>query len=304
MPLLTIRGLNKYYGNFKALDDFELTLNANEIYGFIGKNGAGKTTTLNVLMQLSFYETGTITFDGKKLNKDDYTFRKMVAYMPDVPSFPRYLKGREILELTAEFCGYDSKKTQEKINELKDSVGLLRLNQKVGTYSRGMVQRLALANALMQEPKLLIMDEPTSALDPIGRRAFLTIIKSVAKETSVLYSTHILSEAEAICDRVGLIDKGKMLKEGSVTEVIAPAIDATYIIDTLHPKRIIDILTNQTWIKAIEPKEKHIEVTLTDATPAKLFRALASVDEKITAVYEKVPSLEEAFVEVLNENAI
>lgn len=302
---MKINNLTKYYGKFKALDGLSLTLEDKEVYGFIGPNGAGKTTTLNILMQLTDYSGGSIEFAGKTLNKGDYSYKRDIAFMPDVPQFPPYLTGREVLKLTGDFCGYEKRDVNDKIRALRETCGLSHIDKKVGAYSRGMVQRLALANALIQEPRLLIMDEPTSALDPVGRRAFLNIIKNLSSNITVLYSTHILSEAEDICDRIGLVESGRMRLEGPMASLLKNTSRPAYTIEGPDINAIHSSLKNQSFVENITILNDHIDILTTAQSGRKaLFKHIYEHNLDIDGIYKKRPTLETLFVEVLNDQSV
>ncbi|WP_343089439.1 ABC transporter ATP-binding protein, partial [Methanocalculus natronophilus] len=145
MSLLKIENLVKTYGTFKALNQLNLEVKEKEIYGFIGRNGAGKTTTLHSIMQFISFDEGIISFDGKPLNKDDNRYKEYISFVPDVPSFPEYLKGREVLMLTADFIGIQKEKQKALIDSIIEKTYLPYPNKKVSQYSRGMKQRLAIA---------------------------------------------------------------------------------------------------------------------------------------------------------------
>ena len=219
MDILTIAGLGKSFGNQRVLDGLSFSVPEGSIYGFIGKNGSGKTTTMKIVLGLLQADAGEITVCGEKVHYGDTRTNRFIGYLPDVPEFYGFMTAKEYLRLCGEITGMPSAIIQTKSEELLDLVGLADVKKRIGTFSRGMKQRLGIAQALLNEPRLLICDEPTSALDPIGRREILDILLKVKERTTVLFSTHVLTDVEAICDRVGILDGGKLVLTGSVSEL-------------------------------------------------------------------------------------
>ncbi|WP_321382109.1 ABC transporter ATP-binding protein [Trichococcus shcherbakoviae] len=219
MDILTIAGLGKSFGNQRVLDDLSFSVPEGSIYGFIGKNGSGKTTTMKIVLGLLQSDAGEISICGEKVHYGDTRTNRFIGYLPDVPEFYGFMTAKEYLRLCGDITGMPSALIQTKSEELLDLVGLADVKKRIGTFSRGMKQRLGIAQALLNEPRLLICDEPTSALDPIGRREILDILLKVKERTTVLFSTHVLTDVEAICDRVGILDGGKIVLTGSVSEL-------------------------------------------------------------------------------------
>ena len=219
MDILTIAGLGKSFGNQRVLDDLSFSVPEGSIYGFIGKNGSGKTTTMKIVLGLLQSDAGEISICGEKVHYGDTRTNRFIGYLPDVPEFYGFMTAKEYLRLCGDITGMPSALIQTKSEELLDLVGLADVKKRIDTFSRGMKQRLGIAQALLNEPRLLICDEPTSALDPIGRREILDILLKVKERTTVLFSTHVLTDVEAICDRVGILDGGKIVLTGSVSEL-------------------------------------------------------------------------------------
>lgn len=219
MDILTIAGLEKSFGSQRVLDDLSFSVPEGSIYGFIGKNGSGKTTTMKIILGLLQADAGEISVCGEKVRYGDTRTNRFIGYLPDVPEFYGFMTAKEYLRLCGDITGMPTALIQTKSEELLDLVGLADVKKRIGTFSRGMKQRLGIAQALLNEPRLLICDEPTSALDPIGRREILDILLKVKERTTVLFSTHVLTDVEAICDRVGILDGGKLVLTGSVSEL-------------------------------------------------------------------------------------
>lgn len=305
MSLLKIENLVKTYGTFKALNQLNLEVKEKEIYGFIGRNGAGKTTTLHSIMQFISFDEGIISFDGKPLNKDDNSYKEYISFVPDVPSFPEYLKGREVLMLTADFIGIQKEKQKALIDSIIEKTYLPYPNKKVSQYSRGMKQRLAIACGLLKQPKLLIMDEPTSALDPIGRKSLLDLIKSLKNEMTILYSTHILSDAQNVCDRIGLIENGTLLLEGDIHEVLNHKTTNKYVIESDKTQEVYKLFSKHAkFVKEVDLIDNQVHFSLKESAKQRDIHALlATYEVSINRLYKQSKSLEDVFMEVLdNEN--
>lgn len=216
MALLEIRHVHKKFDSNQVLTDVNLQVEPHTIYGLIGENGAGKTTTMKMILGLLPIEEGEIFIDGKKVTYGANQTNKMIGYLPDVPEFYGYMSAKEYLQLCAKITGMKSSLVQARIRELLDLVGLAENNKRIHGYSRGMKQRLGIAQALLNQPKLLICDEPTSALDPKGRKEILDILLAIKKETTIIFSTHILSDVERICDDIGLLHQGSIHFQGNM----------------------------------------------------------------------------------------
>lgn len=216
MTILEVNNISKSFGSQQVLEDVTFSVPKGSVFGFIGKNGAGKTTTMNIALGLLKADEGEITIQGNKVQYGETKTNKLVGYLPDVPEFYSFLTAREYLTLCTDIIGMDSKQATGKITELLETVGLEDSKKRIKTYSRGMKQRLGIAQALINDPVLLICDEPTSALDPVGRKTLLSVLEKVKEKTTVIFSTHILSDVESICDEVAILNDGKIVLQGSV----------------------------------------------------------------------------------------
>jgi len=221
MAILEIQHLSKKFGSNQVINDLSFSVPEGSIFGFIGQNGAGKTTTMKMVLGLLKADEGTVLVQGEKVTFGETKTNRLIGYLPDVPEFYNYLRPKEYLHLCGEITGLSQTQIEERCTSLLSLVGLSNVKKKIGTFSRGMKQRLGIAQALLNEPKLLICDEPTSALDPIGRKEILDILLKVKGKTTVIFSTHILSDVERICDHVALIHQGKLIMNGTLEEIKA-----------------------------------------------------------------------------------
>jgi ABC-2 type transport system ATP-binding protein len=207
-----------------ALTDLSLEVKRGEVFGFLGPNGSGKTTTFKLLLGLLHPTRGKIFLWGEDHYKIE--LKSKIGFLPESPYFYNYLKAKEYLHLCGQLFGINSKERHNKIDTLLERVGLKdHKNELIKTYSKGMLQRLGLAQALIHDPELLILDEPMSGLDPLGRKEVRDIILELkAQGKTIVFSTHILSDVETVCDRVGIIIKGKLNNCGPIENLLTPKI--------------------------------------------------------------------------------
>lgn len=219
MDILTLDKVSKSFGEKKILNEVCLSVPKGSIFGFIGQNGAGKTTTMKMILGLLKVDKGQITVCGEKVSFGQNTTNQYIGYLPDVPEFYNFMTPREYLMLCGSITGMSKKMAMERVEELLEMVGLSLEKRRIRGFSRGMKQRLGVAQALFNRPKLLICDEPTSALDPLGRKELLEILLQAKEESTILFSTHILSDVERICDKVAFLHNGELVLRGSLEEI-------------------------------------------------------------------------------------
>lgn len=220
MNILSLSDVAKAFGQVRVLQGLTFDVPEHTIFGFIGPNGAGKTTTMKLILGLLRPDHGTITVGGLPVTYGQNRTNRMIGYLPDVPEFYGFLTPAEYLRLCGEITGMDRQAVRRRSDELLSLVGLPP-DRRIRGFSRGMKQRLGIAQALLHEPKLLICDEPTSALDPSGRKELLDILHTVRDHTTVLFSTHILSDVERVCDEIVLLHDGKAALHGTLSEIRA-----------------------------------------------------------------------------------
>lgn len=219
MNILEVKNIKKSFGKEEILKSVSIEVPEHSIYGFVGENGAGKTTTMNIILGLLQATSGEVIVDGKTVVYNDQTTNKEIGYLPDVPSFYSYYSAREYLYLVGQLTGIEKQKLTVRVDELLKLVNLKSGKRRIGKFSRGMKQRLGLAQALLNRPKLIICDEPTSALDPIGRKEVLELMQSLKHETTILFSSHILEDVEKISDRVAILHQGEIQCAGSMEKI-------------------------------------------------------------------------------------
>lgn len=217
--IIEAEGLTKKYDKLVAVDNLNLQIKSGEIYGLLGPNGAGKTTTILMMLGLSEPTAGRVLVDGYNSTTQPIKVKQITGYLPDNIGFYEDLTGRENLRFIAQLNGVPSKHMDERIDLALERVGLLDVGDKAaGTYSRGMRQRLGIADLLIKDPKVVILDEPTLGLDPEGIEYMLQLIRDLSKKDgrTVLISSHLLHQVQRVCDRVGIFVKGKLLASGPI----------------------------------------------------------------------------------------
>ena len=219
MDMLSISHVSKSFGENKVIDDLSLSVKEHTIFGFIGQNGAGKTTTLNMVLGLLKQDAGEIWVNEEPVHFGQTKTNQYIGYLPDVPEFYDFMTPREYLALCGDIAGMPKSQRNERITELLQLVRLDGINKRIRGFSRGMKQRLGIAQALLNHPLLLICDEPTSALDPLGRKELLDILSDARRYTTIIFSTHILSDVERICDEIALLHNGRIAFCGGLGEV-------------------------------------------------------------------------------------
>lgn len=222
MPAAAIRTerLRKQYGHTPALRELTLEVPCGEVFGFLGPNGAGKTTAVKLLTGLARPTGGSGWLLGQPLGHRQT--RRKLGFLPELFRFHDWLSGAEVLSLHGELCGMSAAERRARIPEVLQLVGLGdRAGDRVGTFSKGMQQRLGLAVSLLHQPELVILDEPTSALDPVGRRDVRVLIQHLKNEgVTVFLNSHLLSEIELVCDRVAIVDRGRVVREGKLDDLL------------------------------------------------------------------------------------
>ncbi len=248
IPIRT-RGLTKQYGDLVAVDRLDLEVHAGEIFGLLGQNGAGKTTTILMLLGLTEPTAGEALVVGLDPVRNPLEVKRRVGYMPDSVGFYTDLTGRENLRYTTRLNRILAADAETTIDEVLEQVGLTdRADDLVDTYSRGMLQRLGIADALVKDPDILILDEPTTAIDPLGVVEILDLIRSLADDRglAVLLSSHLLDQAQLICDRVGIFHRGRLVGRGTV-----PELAARYGFGTNRIEIVVDSAADEGKVRAV-----------------------------------------------------
>ncbi|ASA24149.1 ABC transporter ATP-binding protein [Paenibacillus donghaensis] len=215
MPLLQVTDLTKQYGSHISVDGISFEIGQGQCVALLGPNGAGKTTTLRILAGLMPPSSGRVSFKGSQPGSE---YRRGLGYVPQAPAFYGWMSGQEYVILAAKLSGMSTREAANQAAAVLQKVGLAEAaRRRIGGYSGGMKQRLALAQALVHQPALLLLDEPVSALDPLGRREVMELLRDIREETTVVFSTHVLHDAEEICDDIILMNRGRIAEQGALS---------------------------------------------------------------------------------------
>ena len=297
--LLHVQGLTKEYGKENAVDQVTFTLIKNTATALIGPNGAGKTTTLSILAGLLKQTSGTVVI-GEDLKGD---IRSEIGFLPQYPQFYSWLTALEFIEMAAKLSGLDGKMIKSQAERTLDFVGLGDAkNKKTGTFSGGMKQRLGLAQAIVHKPGLLLLDEPVSALDPMGRREVLNLLKELQEHTTILYSTHILNDAEEMTDQLLFLRKGQLVESGSLKEVrdrYANPLFKIFFADKEEAAKFVEI---SPWPARQENEIVFIYLEENKPMMNEVLRVLANSNLRLSKVERASASLEEIFLQVVNKH--
>ncbi len=299
MNMLQIRGLYKRFGNKEVLGGLDLTVPEHSIFGFIGKNGAGKTTTMKTVLGLLKADAGEIMVNGEKVVYGQTSTNRYIGYLPDVPEFYPFMTAVEYLRFCGEIMGIEKQENEKRCKELLELVGLSEETHRIKGFSRGMKQRLGIAQALLNQPKLLICDEPTSALDPVGRKEILDILLAVREQTTVLFSTHILSDVERICTDVAFLDNGVVGVQGKLSDIKTKYRSDEYL---LEMENEADMLIFQQNFPNIQQKGKYqLTFCENDYTIFDIMHFVADRHIPIIKMEREEPTLESLFMEVVEK---
>lgn len=313
--MLQVQGLTKSFGTVNAVKGIDFKIEEGHCVALLGPNGAGKTTTIKMITGLLKQTAGQMDFLGKPANGNQ---GELIGYLPQSPTFYNWMSGQEYVIYAGRLCGLTAAAAKKSAKELLERVGLSQAaKRRIGTYSGGMKQRLGLAQALVHQPKLLVMDEPVSALDPLGRREVLQLLRELKKETTVLFSTHVLHDAEELCDDVIIIRNGGIALQGAISTIRndhrKPIIELQLDDDARSEKWISSYINRiQAEIKGdyksslfldagIKDRIARFTVKEVDAARGELLQELAREDVKVSRLEVGQTSLEDLFMKVVTE---
>ena len=299
MDMLQIRGLHKSFGDKRVLNGLDLAVPEHSIFGFIGKNGAGKTTTMKLVLGLLKADEGDIFVNGEKVVYGQSPTNRYIGYLPDVPEFYGFMTAPEYLRFCGSIGGIIPSETESRAAELLELVGLAGEKHRIKGFSRGMKQRLGIAQALLNRPKLLICDEPTSALDPVGRKEILDILLAARQQTTILFSTHILSDVERICTDVAFLNNGVVEIHGKVSEIKSKFRSDEYLLEVEGEQAL-------TFLKTAFPKmalseNQQLQFRQQDHNAHEVLRFIADNRLPLVRLEQVEPTLETLFMEVTGE---
>jgi ABC-2 type transport system ATP-binding protein len=295
--------LTKTYGDKHALDAMDLVVEEGSVFGFLGPNGAGKTTLLRLLTGLARPTSGSVEILGHDVATAGNAIRAEVGYLPDVPGFYDWMAAGEFLRFAGGLFGIGGSVLDERVPMLLDLAGLSRVTTKIGGYSRGMKQRLGVAQALVNAPRLLLLDEPTSALDPMGRKDVLDMLTSLRGRTTVFFSTHILADVERVCDTVAILDHGRVVARAPIDDLKARyGVQKVLVEVTAGADELAGEIARTTWATSlVRGSHGSIEVTVSDVEAARreIPALVAARHTGLSRLEAGEMGLEEVFVELV-----
>ena len=307
--MIRVVNLRKNYGHLEALKSISFEVEKGSVFGFIGRNGAGKTTTMNILTGLIKFNEGKIFIKGKDFLKNKQELIRSIGYLPETPTFYNYMNAYEYLNFIDEIIVRDLKKSSKSVGKLLEMVKLTKHGKRrIGGYSRGMKQRLALAVAFMNSPEILFLDEPASALDPEGRVEMLELIESLKDDKITIFlSTHILNDAERVCDKICIIDEGKILLTKNLSQLYETYIQPIFDVEfEENPGVEVNLLKELSWIESVKENGKRISIYVKDIDYAKreILKEISKFDNNVTSYRIRKSTLEDIFMRMVSKNEI
>jgi ABC-2 type transport system ATP-binding protein len=306
-PAIACRGLTKRYGSVLALDALDLDVPAGSVFGFLGPNGAGKTTTLRLLTSLAQATSGTATVGGVATGDGEPNRRGLIGYLDQDPRFHGWMTARDLLDLVGRLYRMPDGDRARRIAEVLDLVGLTDAARRpIGGFSGGMRQRLGLAQAILNRPPVLLLDEPVSSLDPEGRVDMLAVIRRLGGTSTVLFSTHILTDVERVCDRVAILDHGRLVTTGPMHELLERYARPVYRLEPEDGQedamaRLVAALRAAPWVAGVEEAHGALRVAVRDDADAgrTLLAAVAAHGMALLAYERQRPTLEDVFLQLV-----
>jgi ABC-2 type transport system ATP-binding protein len=311
MNSIEIKNLKKRYGTVQALDGLNMQVKKGSIYGFLGPNGAGKTTTLRILAGLAWANEGSVSLNGKMEQKQGNP-NTHFGYLPEEAAFYSWMTPLEYLDFCGEIFHLDAQRRKTRSYELLERIGLKEAQKRrIGGFSHGMRQRLGLAQALVNEPEVLLLDEPVSALDPAGRKEILELIQSLSGSCTVLMSTHILADVERVCDTIGIINKGQMVIEsdrgGLLDRYAVSALEVELANgDAVRIPELSQAFSRLEGVSAVSNTQNTLRLQVKDpqAASTKVMQQIMQNGVHITRLEVVRPSLEDIFFQLTGEGKV
>jgi ABC-2 type transport system ATP-binding protein len=301
-PAIQTRDLCKRYAGRVALENLNLAVPAGSVFGFLGPNGAGKTTTLKLLVGLRRASGGEAWVMGHNVRREPRAARSLLGYLPESPAFYGWMSAAEYLRFAAHLFGLEGSELRLRQDYLLDLVGLRKARGPIRTFSRGMRQRLGIAQALINNPRVLLLDEPTSALDPIGRKEVLDTVASLRGGLTIFFSTHILADVERVADAVAILDQGRMLAQESMAELRRKhARRRMRLTVGSDPSELLARLRREPWLENVQRQEDDLLLHVKEIADAerRLPVLIAELGLPLRRLEVEELSLEEIFLEVL-----
>jgi ABC-2 type transport system ATP-binding protein len=310
-PAIELRGLTKRFGSVLALDHVDLEVPEGVVFGLLGPNGAGKTTAIRLLTGVATPTAGSATVRGVDVRSPaGIEARGRIGVLDQEPKFYGWMTGRELLAFVADLLGLERSERTDRIDETLERIGLSdAADRRISGYSGGMRQRLGIGQAIVGRPEILILDEPVSSLDPEGRRDLLRLIGELRESATVILSSHVLSDVERVCDQVAILDRGRVVAEAAIDELLdryAPPVYRVEAAATANGRldRLATELEQQAWVSGAEVDGEHLNVSVSDdaAASSQLLPLLAASGVPIVAFERARPTLEDVFLRLVGHD--
>jgi ABC-2 type transport system ATP-binding protein len=311
-PAIRVAQLTKHFGSILAVDRLDLEVPRGSIFGLLGPNGAGKTTTIRILTGLARPTSGMASVAGVEVGLDQPELRRRIGYLDQDPRFYGWMKGRELLELVGRLHGFAGDELRRRVEAALERTGLTAAgSRRIGGYSGGMRQRLGIAQAVIHEPAILFLDEPVSSLDPEGRRDLLELIEGLRGDATVVFSTHVLADVERICDRVAIMNRGRLVTEGPLGELLGAHARPVYRLDpapgqVAAVEALVVRLRAASWatdVTLTDGSGLRVSVGDPDAAAREILPLVVSAGVVLTAFEQVRPTLEEVFLALVGPPA-
>lgn len=309
MPVVEVNKLIKEYPakNFSkekitALKNFSLNVEPGSIFGLLGPNGAGKTTLVKILLGITFPTSGEVKIFDKPIS--DISYKYKVGYLPENHRFPNYLSGEQVLSYYGRLSGISEKDVNQKIPEMLSMVGMSNWGKtKIKKYSKGMMQRLGLAQSMLNNPELIFLDEPTDGVDPIGRKEIRDILLNLKNSGKTIFlNSHLLSEIELVCDKVAILDKGSLVKTGTIEEITAVEDSYVFFTSELSDNMINDLIIKFKVVMHGKDEFTYASSSLDDVN--KILDYLRSGNILIKGFNKEKTSLEDMFINIIGKQTV
>lgn len=313
-PIIQLKELSKNYGSKKAVDNLNLTINKGEIFGLLGPNGAGKTTSILMMLGLTEPNAGMAIVCNEDATRNPIRVKRKVGYLPDNVGFYDQMTALENLVFIARLNGLTYDEATTRAIDVLSKVGLSAvMNQKTGTFSRGMKQRLGLADVLIKKPEVVVLDEPTLGIDPSGVNEFLALMKTLSREEglTVLLSSHHLHQVQQVCDRIGIFVGGKLLVEGSIQELTRKllgqegyTITVEFQEQLAHPEVLKETISSISSVKEVSMSDSKIEIMSDEDLTPLIVRMLVEKGAAIDSVSKKTYNLDDIYEKYFAESTV
>ncbi len=305
------RGLTKRFGKIVALDRLDLDIPTGVVFGLLGPNGAGKTTAIRLLTGLARPTAGMALVGGVEVNRrNSLALRRRLGTLDQDPRFYGWMTGRDLLGFVGDLLGLGGKELKTRVAETLETVGLSEAaNRRISGYSGGMRQRLGIGQAIIGHPELLILDEPVSSLDPEGRRDLLALIGRLRSTATVVFSTHVLSDVERICDRIAILDAGRLVTEGRLSDLLGRYASPIYLVDAdpMQDEALAALegrLATEPWVSETTVSGSRLRVAVSDDGRAarELLPIVVAVGVRIASFSRERPTLEDVFLRLVGRD--